>query len=470
VAEHDLIGEVLADRYRVEHRLGQGGMGSVWQVQHVESLQHFALKVLHRDVADDARATVRLLREAQATASLNSRHVVRVVDSNIGYRHAGRAMPFLVMELLRGATLEELSKGRPLTAGQTSWVFSQLVRALSLAHQRGIVHRDLKPSNVFVALGDDDEALVKLCDFGMAKWRKLGAVEDSNTRSGEFLGTPRYMSPEQLRDSKNVGAATDQWALGLLAFRLLSGKDYFAGALSTADLVAAVLASRMEAPSLLVPQLGESFDPWFLRSCAPTPEQRWPDVLEQTHALQAALGQPQPEEIRPEPPRPIAANIAIKPFPLPQASRRDVRVPSLPLLVTASLGLIGLMWLTTRWGLDSVIATAEATSSVSATSTGSVVLGAEPSATSEQQAMPLSVDATPKVTVVTATSATSSAPQTQETTKAPPSKPKPPRVAAPPPKPAASNIEPEPRLLPAGAPCQRSTECQSRLCFAEQCQ
>jgi len=170
----DLTGQILDRRFRVERLLGKGGMGAVWRVQHVESLQALALKTIDPALAANPEAVDRFLREARAAGALRSRHVTRIVDAQTGYVHDGVPLPFLVMELLEGRTLQELldllDAGR-LGAGQLMWVAGQLGRALAAAHERGIVHRDLKPSNVFIARDheNDGQPIVKLCDFGIAK-------------------------------------------------------------------------------------------------------------------------------------------------------------------------------------------------------------------------------------------------------------------------------------------------------------
>ena len=143
----------------------------MWRVQHVESLQALALKTMNPGLAANAEAVDGFLREARAAGALRSRHVARIVDAQTSYVHDGAPLPFLVMELLEGRTLQELldqlDAGR-LGAGQLAWVAGQLGRALTAAHERGIVHRDLKPSNVFIARDheNDGQPIVKLCDSG----------------------------------------------------------------------------------------------------------------------------------------------------------------------------------------------------------------------------------------------------------------------------------------------------------------
>ena len=219
------------------------------------------------------------MREARAAGALRSRHVTRIVDAQTSYVHDGAPLPFLVMELLEGRTLQELldqlDAGR-LRAGQLAWVAGQLGRALTAAHERGIVHRDLKPSNVFIARDheNDGQPIVKLCDFGIAKLLgdapALGSEGGLITQTGALLGTPMYLAPELLRGARGASPATDQWSLGLVAFRALAGIEYFGHVRGVPALVLAIATERMPPPSALAPHVGFSpaFDRWFLRSCA----------------------------------------------------------------------------------------------------------------------------------------------------------------------------------------------------------
>jgi hypothetical protein len=302
----DLTGQILDRRFRVERLLGRGGMGAVWRVQHVESLQALALKTIDPALAATPEALERFLREARAAGALRSRHVTRIVDAQTGYVHDGAPLPFLVMELLEGRTLQELldAEGR-LAAGQLAWVAAQLGRALSAAHERGIVHRDLKPSNVFIAHDseDDGQPIVKLCDFGIAKLLgdapALGSEAGLLTQTGALLGTPMYLAPELLRGAGGATPATDQWSLGLLAFRALAGIEYFGHVRGIPALVLAIATERMPPPSELAPhaRFSAAFDGWFLRSCARAPGDRFPDVAAQVAALAAALGHPPAEAL-----------------------------------------------------------------------------------------------------------------------------------------------------------------------------
>jgi serine/threonine protein kinase len=277
-------GTVLAARYRVERQLGQGGMGSVYLVRHVRTQERLALKVLHASIAADPRALERFRGEAQAPARIDSDHVVRVVDADVAPELDGA--PFLVMEYLRGRDLGQLlvERGR-LTAPEVVDLLGQAARALDKAHALGIVHRDLKPENLFLAERDDHTASLKVLDFGVAKLVAAGG----GTSTGQVLGTPLYMAPEQLTDNTLVGPRTDVWAVGLIAFRLLTGRYYWTFT-TLEELLALVTAGPMSPPSTVGAAFGPAFDAWFLRCCARPIDQRFASVGEAVTALGQALG------------------------------------------------------------------------------------------------------------------------------------------------------------------------------------
>jgi serine/threonine-protein kinase len=277
-------GTVLAARYRVERQLGQGGMGSVYLVRHVRTQERLALKVLHASIAADPRALERFRGEAQAPARIDSDHVVRVVDADVAPELDGA--PFLVMEYLRGRDLGQLlvERGR-LTAPEVVDLLGQAARALDKAHALGIVHRDLKPENLFLAERDDHTTSLKVLDFGVAKLEAAGG----GTSTGQVLGTPLYMAPEQLTHNALVGPPTDVWAVGLIAFRLLTGRYYWVFT-TLEELLALVTTGPMPPPSAVGGALGPAFDAWFPRCCARPIDQRFASVGEAVAALGQALG------------------------------------------------------------------------------------------------------------------------------------------------------------------------------------
>jgi len=250
------IGEVIVGKYRVDSVVGSGGMGIVLSATHLELGQRVAIKVLTVSDQDERRdeARERFLREGRATAQLVSDHVVRVYD--VGTLENGA--PFMVMELLRGQDLAHtLQQHGPLSIERACDCVRQAAEAIACAHANGIVHRDLKPSNLFLTQRSDGTPLVKVLDFGISKTTGSESERAPSNLTAErsVLGTPFYMSPEQVRDAKAVDLRTDIWSLGLILHELLSGSPAFEGttlpgvcASIAADPPAALRLKRSEVP------------------------------------------------------------------------------------------------------------------------------------------------------------------------------------------------------------------------------
>jgi serine/threonine-protein kinase len=277
----------IAGRYRPIRVIGRGGMGAVYEVEHLHTGQRLALKVLLARFGDSAEAIERFKREARASSRIQSDHVVRVTDADRAPELEDA--PFLVMELLQGTDLERATAGHKVSPAEVVEWMRQIARALTKAHALGIVHRDLKPENLFLTTRDDGTPCVKILDFGIAKISEQGAV---NTQSGHILGTPTFMAPEQASGvSSTITAKTDLYALGLIAFRWLVGRDYWNDG-SVVQLIAQITIERMEPPSARGSSYGATFDEWFAKACARDPGARFASVNEQVEALAAALGLP----------------------------------------------------------------------------------------------------------------------------------------------------------------------------------
>lgn len=219
-------GDVLAGKYRVESVLGIGGMGVVVLVEHLELSQQMAIKLMHPAATGDPQAVARFLREARAAAGLKSEHVVRIYDT--GTLDSGA--PFMVMELLRGEDLGRLLARRgPLPVQDAVDFILQACHAVSEAHAKGIVHRDLKPSNLFLIGRSDGSPLVKVLDFGISKAIRpeAGSPPASETATNAVMGSPLYMSPEQVRNAKQVDVRADIWSLGVIIHELLTARAAF---------------------------------------------------------------------------------------------------------------------------------------------------------------------------------------------------------------------------------------------------
>ena len=216
------IGQVFLEKYRVESILGQGGMGVVVECMHLQLNERIALKMLRQDVLVDPDAVERFMREAQAAVKLKSEYVARVRD--VGTLEDGT--PFMVMEYLDGQDLGVLLNERQtLPLPWATELILQTCEALAEAHSLGIVHRDVKPTNLFVTWRPDGTALIKVLDFGISK-SPMG-TEMHLTQTQSLLGTPAYMSPEQMRSARLVDGRTDIWSLGTVLYELLEGRKPF---------------------------------------------------------------------------------------------------------------------------------------------------------------------------------------------------------------------------------------------------
>ncbi len=282
---------LIAQRYRVVSRIGTGGMGAVYLVQHIHTDERFALKVLLSTIIKDTNALERFRREARTPARIDSDHVVRVTDADVAPELRGA--PFLVMEYLRGEDLDGyLLKIGALPPREVVAFMKQVARALDKAHALGIVHRDLKPENIFVTQREDGSTHVKILDFGIAKFTASASdlVNHAATSPGEIFGTPLYMSPEQARaESANITRQTDIWALGLIAHRMLTNEEYWSAETLT-SLIAQIVYEPMKPPSERGCAFGPDYDAWFLKCCAREPKERFESAGSAIFALARVLG------------------------------------------------------------------------------------------------------------------------------------------------------------------------------------
>jgi serine/threonine protein kinase len=275
---------VIGGKYRPVRLIARGGMGAVYEVVHANTGEHLALKLMLARSLLAPDLVARFQREARIHSSVKSENVVRVLDADVAPELDDA--PFLVMELLSGQDFERICLERkPSPTEVLDWL-RQLGTALDKAHDEGIVHRDLKPENLFLAARDGLPPIVKVLDFGIAKM----ATETTghSTATGQILGTPRYMAPEQAVGAKQVSAAADRFALGLIAFRLLSGRHYFTGE-NWVGLLRDVGRGPTSRPSEMGCDQGAAFDAWFARACALAPKDRFATCAEQIEALARAL-------------------------------------------------------------------------------------------------------------------------------------------------------------------------------------
>ncbi|MFT3775084.1 MAG: protein kinase [Minicystis sp.] len=283
-------GSVIAGKYRLEALLAQGGMGSVWSARHLTLDTRLAIKFIGPDVDGLDEARTRFEREAKVAALLQSPHVVQVLDYGID-----GGVPYLAMELLQGEDLgARLARCGRLSIPETVAVVTQVARALRRAADAGIVHRDLKPGNVFMVRADDEEEIVKVLDFGVAKAPRLAT--DDTTRSGVMIGSPRYMSPEQVRGSRTVDHRGDLWSLAVIAYRALTGQLPFQGT-DVADLIVKICTERAAPPSAIEPSLEPEIDDFFERALARDPDQRFQTARDFALAFASAAGEAPPPSV-----------------------------------------------------------------------------------------------------------------------------------------------------------------------------
>ena len=266
---------LIGGKYRPLAVIGEGAMGVVYSVEHTQTGEHLALKVMTAHHGATRDAIERFKREARASAKIKSEHVVRVIDADVA-PELGQA-PYLVMDLLDGADLEKASGDQPIEPSIVLEWLRQIARVLDKAHRLGITHRE------------DGAPLIKILDFGIAK---IAAESTGTTQSGQILGTPLYMSPEQARgDAGLIGPSADRYALGLIAYKLLVGAPYW-NANSVAGIIGQVLYEPMPPPSSRGCWLGTEFDQWFLRACNRDSAHRFGSAVEEVETLAKVLGLP----------------------------------------------------------------------------------------------------------------------------------------------------------------------------------
>ena len=286
------------DRYELVRELGRGAMGVVYLARHDMTGREVALKLLHPDkvaaAGPAAQAAVeRFQREARAMGAVaTSDNVVSVLDAGLD---AASGAPFLVLELLSGEDLEALSERLgPLPVELALRVVAQALSGLVPAHDAGIVHRDLKPSNLFLMKRPEGERVVKVLDFGIAKLREgtqaPGAAQ--LTAEGTAVGSPAYMSPEQVQASKGLDVRSDVWSMGVVLYQLVSGKLPFAEAETLRDLLMAIVLSRPQPVSQRAPWVPAAVQAVIDRATANAPAARFANAREMREAIGRLIGGP----------------------------------------------------------------------------------------------------------------------------------------------------------------------------------
>lgn len=282
-----MIDRVLGS-YRIEARIGAGGMGEVFRAHDAKLDRHVAVKLLPADVASDPDRLRRFRAEARAASSLNHPHILVIHDFG---EVDGR--PFIVSELVEGHTLRERMARGPFTPREALHVVTQVAAALAAAHARGIVHRDIKPENVMIR----PDGYIKVLDFGLMKLMpSSGVTELTATEPGRVMGTPHYMSPEQARGLETT-PSTDVWSVGVLLYEMLAGRPPFSGP-SSADVIAAILQSEPTPVGVHAPHLPEPLAHIVATAMRKDSAQRYPSAVE-LHDTLATVGRHGESALRP---------------------------------------------------------------------------------------------------------------------------------------------------------------------------
>jgi len=296
ISDESFEGQIVGGKYKVGPLVGSGGMGTVWMGNHLQLGTRVAIKFIRPMFAERGDARRRFEIEARAAASVDSKHAVKVYDYGVN----DRGLPYIVMEYLEGESLSEaLIRRGPFPADEVANVIRQAARALSKAHHANIVHRDLKPDNIFLATNvepADSDGLpyvVKVVDFGIAKMLDVEGEGAKGlkgpTQDGSVIGTPNFMSPEQLTLGGIPGPLTDVWSLGASTFAAFTARIPFEGEV-LGDIVLKVCVEPLPAPSKFNPDVPAGLDAWFLRACHREPTKRFQTVDEMSESLGKVCG------------------------------------------------------------------------------------------------------------------------------------------------------------------------------------
>jgi serine/threonine-protein kinase len=282
-------GTVIAERYRIEERLGEGGMGVVYRVEHVHMRKRFALKVLLKEWSSTPEFVARFEREAIAASVIEHENVARATD----FGRLPDGAFFLVLEYVGGRTLRSVLDGGRLEQGRALRILRGVVAAMTAAHARGVVHRDLKPENIMLVESGNAVDFVKVLDFGVAKVNAMGgSSSDALTQLGAIMGTPDYMAPEQAL-GRPIDGRSDLYALGVILFEMLTGSRPFQGGAVTV-LRQHVLDEAPPLPDAVVVQLDPQFHVVVQRLLQKRPEDRYASARELMAALDALAQSPPP--------------------------------------------------------------------------------------------------------------------------------------------------------------------------------
>ena len=285
-----MIGETLDGRYEILRKMGGGGMGVVYEARHKGTGRRVAVKLITGDYAKNPSVVARFHIEAKASGAIETQHIAQVLDTGVD---PASSLPYLVMEYLTGEDLAQaLARSGALPPEVALRVAAQACIGLQKAHEARVVHRDIKPANLFLAKRDDGDLIVKLLDFGIAKIKveRAQQLEASGlTRTGNVLGSPLYMSPEQARGHKDIDHRTDLWSLGIVLYQMLCGRRPHEDIEALGELIIAICSEP--------PRPVQDFAPWVPPEIAAIvhgallfdPAQRYQTAVEMLDAMRPLL-------------------------------------------------------------------------------------------------------------------------------------------------------------------------------------
>jgi eukaryotic-like serine/threonine-protein kinase len=296
---HQLVGAVLNGRWKLVRLLGEGGMGAVYEADGLRGDGKRAIKILHPEFTHEEQILQRFFLEAEATRGFSHQNIASVFEA----ARAEDGTPYLVMELLQGVPLSAyIDQGNPIPPQQAAPLVYEVLQALMAAHAHMVVHRDLKPDNLFLIRDARGAFRVKVLDFGIAKVMDVAGGMGSKTRTGTLLGTPGYMSPEQIKNSKGVDPRSDLWSVGVIFYEMLTATQPFPAENEFARLTS-VLTADVRPIEQIAPHLA-AWGPFFQRALAKDLAQRFQSAEEMAQALSAIVRRTSAALMTPTPPRP----------------------------------------------------------------------------------------------------------------------------------------------------------------------
>ncbi len=278
------LGVVLGTKYRIEEKIGEGGMGKIYLARHITLKKRYAVKMLNAEFSRNQEAVERFRREATTAGELDHPNIINVTDID----YTGDGLAYIVMEFLEGREMrKDLTDTPVLPVDRLVRIFTQVCRALDAAHARGIVHRDLKPENIFLVDLPDQPDTVKLLDFGISKIKTGGST--NLTQTGMVIGTPHYMAPEQAKGDRDIDHRADIFALGAILYESCTGQVPATGDTATAILMKILLEEPI-APRQLNPNLSPEVEAVIYRAMQKDRNLRFQSCAEMAEALQVATG------------------------------------------------------------------------------------------------------------------------------------------------------------------------------------